>query len=167
MGGNGLEKTTLQVVLEAVQDLHNMEQVVTRETLRDATGLRLTVIDDRISLLIDNGQVYRVQRGVFVPAPEHKPARLITKTVLPCGTVKIEIGDDHVLTLTPREDRMLARLMAGSAQELSSVEMGHQTAILNGQLTGQIRELRRKLAKFEDQLSKTGSLFGSADQADQ
>ena len=70
-------------MLEAIKDLHAQEQIVTRETLSDLTGLKLTVIDDRLSYLIDSGDIHRVQRGVFVPAPEHKPARIVSKTVLP------------------------------------------------------------------------------------
>ena len=45
-----------------------------------------------------------------MPAVKHTPARPMSKTVIPDGSVKLEIGDD-ILTLTPREDRMLANLM--------------------------------------------------------
>ncbi|QLI49437.1 hypothetical protein vBPaeMUSP18_45 [Pseudomonas phage vB_PaeM_USP_18] len=140
-----MKRSNTDIVLEAIQDLHAQEQIVTRETLADTTGLKLTVIDDRVSHLIDCGQVHRVQRGVFVPAPEHKPARIITKTILPGGTVSIEIGDDHVLTLTPRENRMLAELMAGAAQQYASIESGHQAAHMAGELNLQLKQLRQEL----------------------
>ena len=139
------KKTNSDIVLEAIQDLHAQEQIVTRETLADTTGLKLTVIDDRVSHLIDCGQVHRVQRGVFVPAPEHKPARIITKTILPGGTVSIEIGDDHVITLTPRENRMLAELMAGAAQQYAGIEAGHQASHMAGELNLQLKQLRQEL----------------------
>jgi len=141
-----MKRSNAELVLEAIQDLHNMEQVVTRETLSTVTGLKLTVIDDRVAYLIDNGQVHRIQRGVFVPAPDHKPARLMSKTVLPDGTVKIDIGDDQTLTLTPRENRMLGELMSGSGQQFSAIEIGHQSAVLASELALQVKSLRRELA---------------------
>lgn len=104
------KKSTLMLVLEAVQDLHAQEQIVTRAALSELTGLKLTTIDDRLDVLVGEGDIIRVERGVFVPAVKHPPARPMSKTVIPDGSVKLEIGDD-ILTLTPREDRMLANLM--------------------------------------------------------
>lgn len=143
------QKSTLLVVLEAVQDLHAQEQVVTRETLAELTGLKLTTIDDRLGVLVDEGDIVRVQRGVFVPAVRHAPARPMSKTVMPDGTVKIEIGDE-VLSLTPREDRMLAGLQAGAATQLAAVELGHQAARLNAELAEQVRRLSREIAGLRE-----------------
>jgi len=142
-------KSTSQLILEAICEMHDLEQVITRETLAAHTGLKLTIIDDRVSDLIDNGHVDRVQRGVFVPAPKHPPARLISKTVLPGGTVKIEIGDDHVITLTPREDRYLANLMAGSLTQLSMIEIGHNASHTASELSLQLRQVRKRVAILE------------------
>lgn len=71
--------------------------------------MKLTVIDDRLGTLTDDGMLLRVQRGVYVPAVQHPVAPPMSKAVMPDGTVKIEIGDG-MLTLTPREDRALANL---------------------------------------------------------
>ena len=141
-------KSTTALVLEAVQDLHNQEQIVTRETLAELTGLKLTVIDDRLGTLTDDGMLLRVQRGVYVPAPQHPPARPMSKTVMPDGMVKIEIGDE-VLTLTPREDRALANLMAGAAAQAVAIETGRNTAILAAELAEQVKQLRRKVDALE------------------
>lgn len=148
------ERTNAEIVLEAIQDLHAQEQIVTRETLMDVTGLKLTVIDDRVASLIDNGQVFRIQRGVFIPAPQHGQARLIGKTILPDGTIKIDIGDDHVLTLTPREGRMLGELMAGSGQQFAAIELGHQAIEVTNDLNRRLKQLRKDFNQF----SKQGSL---------
>jgi hypothetical protein len=139
-----MKKSTTEIVLQAVQDLHAKEQIVTRETLAEVTNFKLTVIDDRIGTLVDDGLVHRVQRGVFVPAEQHPPARPISKTILPNGMVKIEIGDE-VLTLTPRESRMLAELSVGSAQQFASIEMGHGVAALAGDLSHRISVMERKV----------------------
>ncbi len=160
-----MKKSNADLILEAIQDLHAQEQVVTRETLAEVTGLKLTVIDDRVAYLIDNAQVHRVQRGVFVPAPDHKPARIINKTILPDGTVKLEIGDDHVLTLTPRENRNLGELMAGAGQQFAAIEVGHHTAILASELSLQIKNLKRELAILTTRRAVSSSSDDSGQEA--
>lgn len=140
-----LKQSSTQIVLDAVRDLHAQEQVVTRETLATLTGLKLGIVDDRIKALIEDGQVARVNRGVFVPTDTHPPARVISKTVLPDGTVKIDIGD-QVLTLTPRENRLLAELMAGAGQQFAAIELGNQASLLAAQLSAKVRKLERDLA---------------------
>lgn len=144
-------KSNAEAILEAIEDLHNMEQIVTRETLSQLTGLKLSIVDDRLSYLVDGGHIIRVQRGVFVPAPRHRPSRVMSKIVLPDGTVKIEIGDD-VLTLTPKESRILGNLMVAEAMQYSNIELGHHMAIIQSEVSGQMRKLSRQV----DQLMDTG-----------
>ena len=139
-------KSNAETILEAIEDLHNQEQIVTRETLAQLTDLKLSIVDDRLSYLVDSGQIIRVQRGVFIPSPKHRVARLMSKMVLPDGTVKIEIGDDEVLTLTPREARNLGNLMVAEAMQYANIEMGHHMAILQSEVTGQVRKLNRQVS---------------------
>lgn len=145
-----MKKSNAELVLEAIQDLHAQEQIVTRETLAELLPLKLTVIDDRLAYLVDSGQIHRVQRGVFVPAPQHRAARIISKYILPGGSVKIEIGDDHVLTLTPREARMLGNLMMADSLQYSNIELGHHQAVMGSEFGTQLRELQRKMADLND-----------------
>lgn len=143
------KRSSTQIILEAVQDLHAQEQVVTRETLHALTELKLSVIDDRVGALIDDGLVVRVQRGVYVPAETHPPARVISKTLLPDGTSKIDIGD-QVLTLTPKEDRMLAQLLAGVAMQTAAIEVGRQAGLQAGELSGRLNKIEREFSRNLD-----------------
>ena len=140
-------KSTAEIVLEAIQDLYAREQLVTREVLSDVTGLKLTTIDDRLSHLVDNGSIRRVQRGVFVPMEQHKPARPISRTICPDGTTVLEVGDT-VMILSPRESRMIGELMAGSSQQYAAIEIGHEAARLNSLLSAQVGEVRREVARM-------------------
>lgn len=148
-----IQRTTKQQILDAVEDLHNLEQMVTREALQAVTGLSLTIIDDRLGVLVDDGLIIRKSRGVFVPAVLHPPARLISKTEIPGGLVKIEIGDT-VLTLTPREDRMLAKMQAGAALQFIGVGTEQDLVQVVAALRLKVRELetrqRRACAAPED-----------------
>lgn len=140
-------KSTAEIVLEAIQDLYACEQIVTREILADVTGLKLTTVDDRLGYLVDNGRIRRVQRGVFVPMEQHKPARPISRTLCPDGTTVLEIGET-VMILSPRESRMIGELMAGSAQQYASIEIGHEAERLNALLSAQVGEVRREVARM-------------------
>ncbi len=97
-------KNSTDVIFDAVVDLHNNEQIVTRTTLAAMLDLKIGIIDDRLSYLVDIEKIMRVERGVYVPVIQHPVSRIMSKMVLPDGTVKIEIGDE-VLTLTPKEAR--------------------------------------------------------------
>lgn len=140
-------KSNAEIVLSAVQDLFAREQIVTREILSELTGLKLTTIDDRLAHLVDNGKIRRVQRGVFVPLEQHRPARPISRTLCPDGTTVLEVGDT-VMILSPRESRMIGELMAGSSQQYAAIEIGHEAARLNAVLQAQISEVRREVARM-------------------
>ena len=140
-------RSNAEVVLGAIEDLHAREQIVTRETLAELTGLKLTTIDDRLGHLVDNGKIRRVQRGVFVPLEQHRPARPISRTLCPDGTTVLEVGDT-VMILSPRESRMIGELMAGSSQQYAAIEIGHEAARLNAVLQAQISEVRREVARM-------------------
>ena len=142
-------KSNAEIVLSAVQDLFAREQIVTRETLAELTGLKLTTIYDRLGYLLDNGRIRRVQRGVFVPLEQHKPARPISRTLCPDGTTVLEIGD-AVMILTPRESRMLGEVMTGAAQQFVAIEIGHEGARLNAVLSAQVSDVRRELRQLQD-----------------
>ncbi len=135
-----IQRTTKQQILDAIQDLHNAEQMVTREALQEVTGLKLSIVDDRTAVLVDEGLVIRKGRGVFVPAVQHPPARPISKTLMPDGTVKIEIGDT-VLDLTPREDRLLASIQAGAAIQYLAIDTEQHLVQLGGNLRARVRRL--------------------------
>jgi len=146
-----MTQSTAARILEAIQDLHAREQIATRETLAELTGLKLTTTDDRIGYLLDHGKIHHVQRGVFVPAEQHGPARPITRSMLADGTTVLEVGDT-VMHLSPRESRMLGEIMAGSAQAYAVVEIGHHSAHQSNILQAQISEIRRDMMRIVDQM---------------
>lgn len=148
-----MQITNKQKVLDAVVDLHNQEQVVTRETLSDILDLKQTIIDDNLSSLVNDDLIHRVQRGVYVPTVEHKPARIISKIVLPCGTVKVDIGDDMVVTLTPKEARLVGSLFMADAMQYSNIEIGHHAALTTAKMDLQTKEMRREIRELQKLLT--------------
>lgn len=141
-------KTNKALVLEAIEDLHNLEQTVTRVTLAEYTGLKLSIIDDRLKALVVDEKIKRVQRGVYVPVIQHPPARPINHMELPDGTVILDIGD-QVTHLTPREARTLAGMLAGKAIQASQIGIGQAAAYATSELSGRLRSLERIIDNLE------------------
>lgn len=143
-----MQITNRQRVLDAVTDLHNQEQIVTRETLSDVLDLKMSIIDDNLTLLANDGSIYRVQRGVYVPTIEHKPARVITKSPLNDGSVVLEI-DRLVLILTPKEARELGKLMMGDAMQYSNIEAGHHAALATAKMDLELKNMRKVIRDLQ------------------
>ena len=143
-----MQITNRQRVLDAVTDLHNQEQIVTRETLSDVLDLKMSIIDDNLTLLANDGLIYRVQRGVYVPTIEHKPARVITKSPLNDGSVVLEI-DRLVLILTPKEARELGKLMMGDAMQYSNIEAGHHAALATAKMDLELKNMRKVIRDLQ------------------
>ena len=119
---NTPKRVSSQEILDWVTDLHEKEQVVSREVLTEVTGIKLSIVDEHLRNLVNTGKIKRVTRGVFVPVRVMQPARLISTSLLPDGWLKIEVGDD-VMTLTPREARMLGTMMQGYSSLASQIDI--------------------------------------------
>lgn len=142
------KRPTGERVYEAACGLFEQGLVVTRNTLKELLDdLSLTVIDDRLKMLVDDGRLVRVKRGVFMPAVRHPPARVISKTVMGDGGVVLDVGDT-VLQLTPREAMILGQLLMGDAVLFAQMGMGHQLAKISGDL--------ECLLRHESKLSEKG-----------
>lgn len=76
-------KNSTDVIFDAVVDLHNNEQIVTRTTLGAMLDLKIGIIDDRLSYLVDIEKIMRVERGVYVPVIQHPVSRIMSKMVYP------------------------------------------------------------------------------------
>lgn len=138
-----LAESSTMKVLEAARDLHALHQLVTREALEQATQLTLHVVDERVRLLINYGELIRKQKGVYEPTVRWPEPRAISKTVLPDGRVKIEVGDE-LLTLTPHEDRMLSSLQTGAGMQLTAIEANRQMTVVHASLADRVQKLERR-----------------------
>ena len=49
-------------IFQAVRELRCLEQIAARETVAELTGLKLSVVDDRLRTLVDDGRLRRLLR---------------------------------------------------------------------------------------------------------
>ena len=129
-------------VYQAVRELRNADQIATRETVAELTGLKLSVVDDRLRHLVNVGHLRRLIRGVYEVKTQFWPPRQISKTVLPDGLTQIEIGDMCV-ELTPQEVRRLSALLAGDLYSAMVIHSTNQHLFLANELASRVEALER------------------------
>jgi hypothetical protein len=134
-----------QRVYEAVRELRAVEQIATRETVAELTGLKLSIVDDRLRTLVDDGKLKRLLRGIYELVEQFPPPRQIWTGDIDGGWVKVEVGDDHVLTLTPTEARKMARALGGHAEDARVIESTNQHLFLATSLAAKVEALERKM----------------------
>jgi hypothetical protein len=108
--------SSTDLVMRTILEHRETGRVSTRATIRDATNLPLTVVDDRVKHLKNIGKIRLVGgvAGVFEPVEDRMEDRAVSSTILPNGLVKLELGD-AVLEMTQREARHAGALLAGLA----------------------------------------------------
>lgn len=146
------EQSSTDIILEAVKELHSLDQVATRDTVAELTGLKLGIVDDRLRTLANDGRLRRLVRGVYEPVARHPPTRTISKTILDDGTVKYDIGDE-VLTLTPQEARRLAELSVGAAQTAVMIQSSKEHLFLATELSAKVERLQRVIKSMRAEMS--------------
>ena len=142
--------SSTMAVYAAVCELHANEMPATRLSVAEITGLPLTTVDDRIKHLNDHEELDRVIRGQYVPRAKFPVARRISKTTLPDGMTMIEIGDNIVLHLTPKEARQLANDLAGERENyVTTVTVRHQL-VLAAELAGKVEKLMGEVRALKE-----------------
>lgn len=139
-------RTTAQIIWDTIQDLHQQDQVVTRDQLSVLTGLKMSIVDDHVSRLIENGRVRRLRAGVFVPVAPMPDPRPVSMTMMPGGVSKMEIGD-FCVDLWPTERRMLASLLVGDAVQYSNLQAAHDANFAVGTIWEELKKLKRDLGE--------------------
>jgi len=100
------------IVMQAITDLCDANRQASRGAIVELTGLRLSIVDEHVKSLKEEGRVRSPVAGVFEPV-DVTPDRAVSGTVIPSGRFKLEIGD-HVIDLTLREARNVALVTHGT-----------------------------------------------------
>ena len=147
--------TSTQRVLDAVRDLRELDQIATRETVAELTGLKMGIVDDRLRALVDDGKLKRLLRGIYELVETWPEPRELSCTTLSNGWVKLELGD-ALLSLTPTEARRAARALGGFAEDARVIETTRAHLFLATELAAKVekqgRELKAMRALLRDKL---------------
>ena len=144
------------LIWQTILELRNTERRINRTALAALTGLKPGIVDDHVERWIEKDQLRRAGAGEL-EVVEHFPAtRPISKTTLPNGLVKLEIGSD-LLELTPTEARTLARDLAGHAQELAQVDAANKAMIVAHEQARELKLVRKEVKRLQELLQEQGS----------
>jgi hypothetical protein len=142
--------TSTQRIFDAVRDLREADQIATRETVAELTGLKLAIVDDRLRSLVDDARLKRLLRGVYELVESFPEPRTMSCTIRSDGWVKLDVGDD-VLDLTPSEARRVSRALGGFSEDARIIESTRQHLFLATELAAKVeaqgREIRALKAK--------------------
>jgi len=136
--------TSTQRIYEAVRELRQLEQTATRESVADLTGLPLSIVDDRLRTLVDDGKLKRLLRGIYELVEQFAPPRPMSCSILTDGQVNFEIGD-AVILFSPQEARSAARALAGFAEDARVIESTRQHLFLATELAAKVKKLEIEL----------------------
>ena len=143
-----MSATNKEIIYDAIVTMRDKQQLPTRKALLSILGIRRSIIDDTISTLINEGKIYAPERGVYFPLFEHPVGRVISKTPLACGMVKVDIGDE-VWTLTPKEARDIGQCFMAEAMQYSNIELGHHIAQVSAMHDLVVKRLEAKIRALE------------------
>ena len=136
--------TNRERVLQCIVDLHNDRRSAARRLIADLLDMKLTVVDEAVKRLREDGLVRMIIPGVFEPIEQHPPSRPLCFTSLPDGRVRLEV-DDILIEFTPHEAQQVGRFLHGHAV----VNLYRDEERLRGEeiarLATQVRSLQRQL----------------------
>ena len=143
--------TSTDRIYDAVRELRSLEQIATRETVAELTGLKLSVVDDRLRALVDDGKLKRLLRGIYDLVETYPEPRELSCTTLSNGWVKLELGD-ALLSLTPTEARRAARALGGFAEDARVIESTRAHLFLATELAAKVESQGRELKTMRELL---------------
>lgn len=134
--------TSTERIYEAVRELRSLEQIATRETVAELTGLKLSIVDDRLRALVDDGRLKRLMRGIYELVEVYPPTRPVFCGILQDSSVNLEIGET-VLILSPHEARNVARALGGFVEDARVIESARQHLFMATELAAKVEKLER------------------------
>lgn len=146
-----------QRIYDAVRELRSLDQIATRETVSELTGLKLSIVDDRLRTLVDDSKLKRLLRGIYELVEVYPAPRAMFCGILSDGMVKFEIGD-HVLDMTPQEARNASRALGGFAADARVIESTRQHLFLATELAAKVEKLEREAKALRSTRQAAGQL---------
>ncbi|MBI2750818.1 MAG: hypothetical protein HYX43_16240 [Burkholderiales bacterium] len=132
------------LIWDTIIELRNSERRINRRALADLTGLKPGIVDDHVERFIEKDQLRRAGNGELEVIEQFPATRPFSKTVLPDGLVRLEIGSD-MLELTPSEARVIAREFAGHLQELAQTDAANRAVVLCHELARELKDARSQI----------------------
>lgn len=143
-------RTSRQIVMDAIQELVGMGHLITREFVREATGLTLHVVDDHMSRMVDEeGTLRRVRPGVYeLVRGVGKMPNVYFTDVGEDNSIVIEVEDCGKLVINDqRVARKIAERLSGNYAQLLMLEHKHQYGMVAQDLMLELKAAKREMSQ--------------------
>ena len=105
-------RTTSEIIYQTIVDLTNSNRVASRQVISGITNIKMSIVDDHIKRMRDDGRLRLVVNGIVEPVEDAREDRAVSMTYLPKGGCKLEIGE-ICIELTLRETRLIGLATGG------------------------------------------------------
>ncbi len=142
-------RTSRQVVMDAIHELAGLEHAITRENLQATTGLTPHIIDDHVSRMVDEeGTLRRVRPGVYELVKGVGKMPTIYFTDLDDGSLVIEAEECGKLVVSDaRVARKIAERLSGSYTQVAMLELKYQFGLVSQDLMLELKQAKRELSQ--------------------
>ena len=149
-----------QIIVDSIRELTGLGHLITRQSLQEATGLTMHIIDDHVSRMIDeDGTLRRVRPGVYELVMGVGKMPSVHFSDLDDGALVIEVEGCGKLVLDDhRVMRKLAERLSGSYAQVAMLELKYQFGVVSQDLMLELiatkRELSQRLREAEEQCAQ-------------
>ena len=154
-------RTIRPLVWQAVLEIDNSGQVITRQKVMALTQLGYEPIDDVLNRAVDKGVLRRIAPGTF-ELVEQYPPQDISQTVLSNGYTKIEVGDG-MITISPTTKRTLARMLHGDAVELANLQHGRELVDALETMRSRLHDANKRTATVHATVMRLAQVHGQGE----
>ena len=149
-----------QIIVDSIRELTGLGHLITRQSLQEATGLTMHIIDDHVSRMIDeDGTLRRVRPGVYELVMGVGKMPSVHFSDLDDGALVIEVEGCGKLVLDDhRVMRKIAERLSGSYAQVAMLELKYQFGVVSQDLMLELiatkRELSQRLREAEEQCAQ-------------
>lgn len=147
------ERTTNETIFQACMDLHNAGRQISRQVLVKVTGLRMGIVDDHVTRLVEWDKLRRVSNGIVEVVEQFPSNRKVQKTVMGDGMIEIALGGE-VLEMTPSEAALIGQMLMGEATMFAQLRGDRDVSDKVAMLERQRKEDRRQMDRMIDTIAR-------------
>lgn len=142
------KQTNGELIFQTCVDLTNAGRAITRTRLEELTELRISVIDEHVTRLInEKGLLRRVTNGNYELVEQFPARRAVSVTAQADGQVCIEVGDD-ILKVYPSEWKVIAKYGHADALEMVKIQDERQVYDTVDKLLATIRDNEKRMEQM-------------------
>jgi hypothetical protein len=147
------ERTTGETIYQAILDLHNAGRLIDRPTLTRVTGIKMGVIDDHVTRMVEAGRLRRIGKGCLEIVEQFPANRKVGKVVMRDGMIEITVGTES-MEITPSEAGLVGQMLMGEATMYAQLRGDRDVSDQVTRLERDAKESKRRIGDMAREISR-------------